>query len=49
MLEVVPYEQGPRLYRLGHNQNDYTGGYFQEAYAALSYDGLRVTWGAWPA
>jgi hypothetical protein len=48
MVEVKPYAQHPRVWRIAPTHNDYPGpdGYSREAYSPLSGDGRWVMWGA---
>ncbi|NMB77357.1 MAG: hypothetical protein GYA21_19785 [Myxococcales bacterium] len=51
MVEVKPFEQHPRIWRIGDTHNNYPGpdGYPREAYSPISPDGRIVLWGAdWP-
>ncbi|HOX44239.1 MAG TPA: hypothetical protein PK668_11605 [Myxococcota bacterium] len=51
MLELRPYAEHPRVWRLADTHNDYPGpdGYPREAYSPISGDGRTVLWGAdWP-
>jgi len=46
LLATTAVAATPRIWRLCHTQNDYTGSYNQEAFAAISHDGRTIHWGA---
>lgn len=51
MLELKPYAQHPRVWRIADIHNNYpnTSAYEREAYSPITRDGLKVYWGSdWP-
>ncbi len=51
MVELKPWQDHPRIWRIAPTHNDYPGaeGYYREAYSPISGDGRRIYWGAdWP-
>lgn len=51
MLELIPYTEHPRIWRITDTHNNYPGddGYPREAYSPMSGDGRTIYWGAdWP-
>jgi hypothetical protein len=51
MLEVKPYNEHPRVWRITDTHNNYPGssGYDREAYSPISGDASRVVWASdWP-
>lgn len=41
----VPNAERPRIWRLGHTQGNYSGGYFSECFASVDMSGSTILWG----
>jgi hypothetical protein len=48
MLELKPYQQNPKIWRIADTHNHYPSkeGYSREAYSPISADGSTIYWGA---
>ncbi len=46
LLEILPHNQKPRIWRIASTHNSWDGDYFAEAFAGISANGNSIYWGA---
>jgi hypothetical protein len=46
LLEILPHNKNPRIWRIASTHNSWNGDYFAEAFASISADGNSIYWGA---